>query len=182
MKLERLAGNKIKYYITFEELSNKGFLEEEFESYIWYDLFDEMVEIAKEKYKCDIPDTISIEIFSLNSKEIVLILTMEEMTQLEEDTVQLKNLENEVIYCFESIEEIIRLSYCLMNLQIKTASKLYLFEDLYYLSLPNKRNITALCEEYGLTSSISQYILEDYGNIIINKNALEQLTTYFKSF
>lgn len=80
MKLERISQNKIKYSITFEELLDKGLHEEEFESFIWYELFDEMVEIAKQKYQCDIPDTISIEIFSLNSSEIVLILTMDELS------------------------------------------------------------------------------------------------------
>ncbi|MGE8204357.1 adaptor protein MecA [Heyndrickxia sp. NPDC080065] len=181
MKLERLARNKIKYSISFEELSAKGFLEGEIESFIWYDLFDEMVEIAQEEYHCEIPDTISIEIFSLNSKEIVLILTMDEISQ-QEEIIQNQLIHSHIkesIYCFESIENVIALANRLNNLSISTNSKLIVFEDQYFLVLPTKQPINVLCEEFGDVSSLSVYMLEEYGNIIIEQNALGILTGYF---
>ncbi|MGE6258864.1 adaptor protein MecA [Heyndrickxia sporothermodurans] len=182
MKLERLAGNKIKYSITFEELSAKGFLQEEFESFIWYDLFDEMVEIAKKEYHCDIPDTISIEIFSLNSKEIVLILTMGEVKQEGNHVNQFIDSKiKKTIFIFESIEDIILLAFCLNNLQINANCKLVVFEDNYYLITANEHPLIILFKEYGKEANLSISLIEEYGHIIIENNALEQLITYFKN-
>lgn len=181
MKLERISQNKIKYSITFEELLDKGLHEEEFESFIWYELFDEMVEIAKQKYHCDIPDTISIEIFSLNSSEIVLILTMDELSVQEENPSPpvLSTKSSYSTFIFESIEDVITLAICLENLQIQTKSKLILFEDQYYLILPSQQPVSSICEEYGKKTNLSVHMLEEYGTIIIDNNALKILTNYF---
>ena len=181
MKLERLSRNKIKYSITFEELSDKGFLTDEFESFIWYDLFDEMVEIAKKEYQCEITDTISIEIFSLSSMEIVLILTMDEKSMNEEQSTNhlIPTFIPDSVFCFESIEDVIQLAQCFENLQIRMNSKLMVFEDQYYLKIPNTKAVNVLCEEYGIESTMSIEMVEEYGMVIIENNALPVLLSYF---
>ena len=80
MKLERISANKIKYSITFEELTNKGFLQDEIlkESFLWDVLFDEMLDEAGRIFELNHFGAVSVEIFSLTSKELVLILTIEE--------------------------------------------------------------------------------------------------------
>ncbi|MFB7301514.1 adaptor protein MecA [Heyndrickxia sporothermodurans] len=182
MKLERISQNKIKYSITFEELLDKGLHEEEFESFIWYELFDEMVEIAKQKYQCDIPDTISIEIFSLNSSEIVLILTMDELSLQEENQLKpfLSTKSCYSIFIFESIEDVITLAFYLENLQLQANSKLILFEDQYFLILPFQQPVSIICEEFGEKTNLSVYMLEEYGTTIIDHDALQILANYFK--
>ncbi|MBS4173303.1 adaptor protein MecA [Bacillus sp. FJAT-49736] len=183
MKLERLSQNKIKYSISFEELVKKGFLEEGLESFIWHDLFDEMVEIAKEEYHFEISDSISIEIFSLNPKEIVLILTIDEISEevTKDDNFGYNKINGKIIYCFESIEDVILLSLSVHNLQVMVDSKLLQFENQYYLIVDseNPKSIPVLYEEYGTVPNLSLEFLEEYGTPIIEKNALEVITDYF---
>lgn len=183
MKLERLSQNKLKYSITFEELVKKGFLEEGLESFIWHDLFDEMVEVAKEEYHFDVTDSISIEIFSLNPKEIVLILTIDELSELTEEGIEHNEVNRKNIYSFESIDDVILLSLCVQNLQLKTASKLIQFENQYYLIFhsDNLNSFIYLCEEYGTRTNMSAEFLEEYGVPIIDHHALDVISTYFSN-
>jgi len=181
MKLERLSQNKLKYSITFEELVKKGFLEEGLESFIWHDLFDEMVEVAKEEYHFEMTDSISIEIFSLNPKEIVLILTMDEITDVVEEDTANNHTNQYGIYCFESIEDVILLSLCVENLKLNIDSKLLQFENQYYLIIHSNdlQSLTFLCEEYGTQTNISAEFLEEYGLPIISQYALDVIASYF---
>jgi adapter protein MecA 1/2 len=181
MKLERLSQNKIKYSITFEELVSKGFLEDGFESFIWHDLFDEMVEVAKEEYQFETTDTISIEIFSLNSKEIILILTIDDISDLMEGVTKQNEIIGKNIYFFESIEDVILLSLCFKNLKMDVSSKLIQFENHYYLIVKteNSESFHLLCEEYGSHTKLSPEFLEVYGVLIFKEKALEMITSYF---
>ncbi|KQL53681.1 hypothetical protein AN964_09325 [Heyndrickxia shackletonii] len=181
MKLERLSQNKLKYSITFEELVKKGFLEEGLESFIWHDLFDEMVEVAKEEYHFEVTDSISIEIYSLNPKEIVLILTIDEISELIEEGIENNGINRKNIYCFQSIEDVILLSLCVHNLQLNIASKLIQFENQYYIIIQsdNLNTFPFLCEEYGTQTNTSAEFLEEYGVPIIEHNALDVISTYF---
>ncbi|MGV3466935.1 MAG: adaptor protein MecA [Heyndrickxia sp.] len=182
MKLERLSQNKLKYSITFEELVKKGFLEDGLESFIWHDLFDEMVEVAKEEYHFEVTDSISIEIYSLNPKEIVLILTMDEISDIVEEETTINEINRYSIYCFESIEDVILLSLSVQNLKLlKIDSKLLQFENEYYLIIHSNelKSITLLCEEYGKLTNTSAELLEEYGIPIITQHALDVISTYF---
>lgn len=78
MKLERISSNKIKYSITFEELSERGIMENDLDSPIWNHLFEEMLELADQAYHVGESDMLTIEIYSFNVQELVFILTVGE--------------------------------------------------------------------------------------------------------
>ncbi|RDI42965.1 adaptor protein MecA [Falsibacillus pallidus] len=205
MKSERLSTNKIKFSITFDELSDKGFLKDELwkESLIWHELFDEMLEEAKNQYDLELAGAVSVEIFSLTSKEIVLILTLdafdedyyEEWSDDEEYEDESDDLEEEetdetavrpitFIYSFPTIEEII--SYGI-RIQPKNVwkSSVYLHNESYYLLLegisPSDAEMArALCEEYGCVSRLTSVYLNEYGKPIILNEAIQILKHHFK--
>lgn len=188
MKLERISANKIKYSISFEELSGKGFLQDEMlkESFIWDDLFDEMLDEASKIYELETDGSVSIEIFSLTAKELVLILTLDEHELngvKEEETVI--NTENKIIvFQFDELEDSILLSKALHNLNLTLVpSSLYYFKDQYYLLLSNHESIhdglVSVCKEYGRIATITHAFLKEYGKLVVDEIAFDTLARYF---
>ncbi|MBS4176542.1 adaptor protein MecA [Lederbergia citrea] len=190
MKLERISQNQIKYSISFEELSYKGFIQDDLlkESFIWDALFDEMLDEASRMYELEDCGAVSIEIFSLTSKELVLILTLDEEDMIEpssEDVKKPVKAESEnIIVMAADIDHIIMLVKYLIQIKHENIlSSLYVLNSNYYLTIEkngfNQNALYGLCEEYGTIDPISLELLEDYGKPLIEKNALQTLHHYF---
>ncbi|KHD85793.1 adaptor protein MecA [Heyndrickxia ginsengihumi] len=181
MKLERLSSNKIKYSISFEELSEHGIFENDFDAINWDDLFDEMLDLANEEYHLESSDTLSIEIYSFNVKEIVLILTLFDVTEPlnEDDDFQYEpiRMSNDV-YCFENIEDVISLAIQLNNLNKICNSKLYEFENYYYV-IVEYTPYSALFYEFSEKATISEAMIEEYGIPIFEDHAFDEILLYF---
>ncbi|RST58207.1 hypothetical protein D5F11_018210 [Siminovitchia terrae] len=190
MKLERISSNKIKYSITFEELTNKGFLQDELlrDSFVWDVLFDEMLDEASRIYELNDFGAVSIEIFSLTSRELVLILTLEE-EEVWHDTIikdELPEAEKDqgLLYRFEEFDHVILLVKRLASLNIDCASStLFAFRDLYYLKMDGVSiihdTIESLCSEYGEEAGVSEAYLEEYAVKIIDKKAFPLIDDHF---
>ncbi|VEF47952.1 genetic competence negative regulator [Bacillus freudenreichii] len=189
MKLERISSNKIKYSITFEELTKKGFLQDELlkDSFIWDVLFDEMLDEASRIYELNDFGAVSIEIFSLTSRELVLILTMEEEESLQESTVTEKPLSTDknqaLLFKFDEFEHIVLLAKRLESLNKKlVCSSLFSLEESYYLKIDDARDreaMESLCGEYGEQAGVTEAFVEDYGIEIIRKDAIPLINFHF---
>ncbi|MFD1707113.1 adaptor protein MecA [Siminovitchia sediminis] len=189
MKLERISSNKIKYSITFDELTKKGFLQEEIlkDSFIWDVLFDEMLDEASRIYEFNDIGAVSIEIFSLTSKELVLILTLEE-ENLYEEHVQDPEIElhEDILYKFEDFEYIIWLAKRFQTLNIPYGeSSLYALDDCYYVKIATEAGfrdpIECLCSEYGEYSEVSEAYLNEYGARIIDEGVFPFIYYHFSN-
>ncbi|HEY4552352.1 MAG TPA: adaptor protein MecA [Bacillaceae bacterium] len=189
MRLERISQNKIKYSITFDELADKGFLQEEMvkESFIWDELFDEMLEEASKEYSLQTDGAVSIEIFSLTSKELVLILTLDEADSHgpcsgEGKDRQDRSILNECIFEFDDFDHLVLLAHRLKNME-QVPSSLFHYRDRYFLILDIRgmklEGVMSLCLEYGTISPVTQYVLKEYGKTILDANALETLRSSF---
>ncbi|MCR2820259.1 adaptor protein MecA [Lederbergia panacisoli] len=190
MRLERISPNQIKYSITFEELTRKGFLQEEMvkDTFIWDSLFDEMLDEASRMYELDTYGAVSIDIYSLTSKELVLILTLDEDDMKETSTESKKkhNFMNDkfIVVTFDDIENCILLAKSLSQHYIETLqSSLFSLKSNYYLIITKEGNrhdnLYAICEEYGDLVHMSIEFLEDYGKSIIQNKAIQTLRHYF---
>ena len=78
MYLERLAFNKLKIYLTSEEITVRGLTEEE----IWKILlagifFADLLKEAEMICGLDIDGTVTVEIFAGHSRGLILIVTFE---------------------------------------------------------------------------------------------------------
>lgn len=190
MKLERISPNQLRYSITFEELSVRGFIEEEMmkESFIWDELFDEMLDEASKIFELEECESVAIEIFSLTSKELVLILTLEEedIDSLEKykESEDPSSPKEEILFRFADIEDCIALSKILSRLQPDDLeSSLFYMKDNYYLVIVmktiNHLGIECICQEYGDSTIITNDYLGEYGKLIIKSQAIPTLRKYF---
>lgn len=192
MRLERLAANKIKIFLTSDDLFERGLSNEDVwkDSGKWNQLFHDMLEEASVEFDVEIRGSVAVEIFSLHAQGIIMIITVNEVKEDEElledgfieMQVRVGNCKD-LLYEFEEFEDLIGLSKRLSNLNIIGGS-LFVLNNCYYLLMENidlaKRDITAsLLSEYGRASILSPVFLDEYGKQIMDNNALETILRYF---
>ncbi|RFU63150.1 genetic competence negative regulator [Peribacillus saganii] len=191
MKLERLTTNKIKIFLTFDDLSDRGLTAEDIKgnSLKIHRFFHEMIEEACEEIGFEMTGTIGVEIFSLQAQGLIIIVSREEEDQFLNDEDEYLDLEVRVgehpytLYSFSTLEDVIQLSHCLKNINIDTGS-LYAYEDIYYLLLEEIPvavfdAVISLAAEYGSASTLTLPRLQEYGKKIIEQKAVGIITTYF---
>ena len=190
MRLERLNYNKIKIFLTLDDLFDRGLTKEDIEkdSLKWHQLFHDMLEEASETFKVDINGSVAVEVFSMQAQGMVMIVTMEEQ---EEDTFNDHFIDMsitiegnvEILFEIEDFEEVIQLSKRLAAIGFSGGS-LYAMNNAYYFLIDNvcqdiQNQIAAIMAEYGNPSFISIHLLEEYGTTVIKDKAVSELMTYF---
>ncbi len=176
MRLERLTYNKIKFFLTSDDLFDRGLSKEDIwkDSLKWHQLFHDMIEEANEEYGVEIQGTIAVEIFSLQAQGMVMIVTMEEQDEEEESLndvfiemqVTVEGCE-EILFEFESIEEIIGVAQTFHSMKVNGGS-LFSMNSKYYLVLENiekddQNRVISVLAEYGDPSLLSIHRLLEYG-------------------
>ena len=193
MRLERLNYNKIKIFLTTDDLSDRGLTKED----LWKDslkvhqLFRDMMNEASEELGFEAFGPIAVEVFSLQAQGMVVIVTKnEDNEELEDDysddyiEMQVKLDENvDIIYEFQSFEDLINLSNCLNHLNIIDGS-IYSYQDQFYLLLGEEQplkieDLISILAEYGSPSTITIHRLIEYGNCIMKDSAIQQINKYF---
>ncbi|KMY50627.1 adaptor protein MecA [Peribacillus loiseleuriae] len=189
MKLERLTNNKIKIFLTFDDLFDRGITIEDIKanSLKVHKLFQEMVEEACEEMNFKMSGSIAVEIFSLQAQGVIIVVSKDEEDILidEDEYLDLDVRIGEhpyILYTFADIEAVIQLAHCVK--QMNVCITLYKFESQYYLlieKVPEELydTIISLSAEYGYASTLTLYKLKEYGNCIISENAHLILTKYF---
>jgi adapter protein MecA 1/2 len=193
MRLERLTANKIKIFLTSDDLFERGLSKEDIwkDSIKWNQLFHDLLEEASEEFDVDIQGSVAVEIFSLQAQGMIMIITMDESVEEEEILydgfiemqVRVEGCED-LLYEFENFEDIISLCKRFYALNIYGGT-LYALNNRYYvlfskLDTINNEKAASLLAEYGNASILSSYVLDEYGKKIINQNAVETITQFFK--
>ena len=195
MRLERLNYDKIKIFLTFDDLSERGITKEE----MWQDipkvhqLFRDMMLEASDELGFEADGPIAIEVFSLPAQGMVIIVTKSKKDdEIEEEfddgfiemQVTLDESE-EIIYEFKNIEDVISLAPRLISFGVPSGSLLH-FEDHYFLTFEEKDlygidmdAFIALLSEYGNPSTITIFRLIEYAKEIMNENAIERIYQTF---
>ncbi len=192
MRLERLTYNKIKIFLTTDDLSDRGLSKEDIwkDSMKWNQLFHDMLEEASDLFGLEIIGTVAVEVFSLQAQGMVMIVTVEEEEQDEasfdddgfiEMQVTMEGREI-ILFEFANIEDVIQLSKRLWDAGIGGGS-LYFLNDTYYLCMsgvqPEADKTVALLAEYGNPSIFSIHRLMEYGREIIDENTVDTMVYYF---
>ncbi|MFP5113427.1 genetic competence negative regulator [Bacillaceae bacterium C204] len=193
MRLERLTANKIKIFLTSDDLFDRGLSKEDIwkDSIKWNQLFHDMLEEASEEFDVDIQGSVAVEVFSLQAQGMILIITVDEVIEDEEILydgfiemqVRVEGYED-LLYEFDEFEDIIGLAKRLSTVNIYGGS-LYAWNNRYYLLMDNlesEKNIRAACvlSEFGNASILSPYVLAEYGKRIIENQAVETILHFFK--
>lgn len=189
MKMERMTNNKIKIFLTLDDLGDRGITKEDIlgNSLKVQRFFQEMVEEACESLCFIMSGSIAIEIFSLPAQGLTIIITKEEDGNLidEEDFNLRVTIDDcpHILYVFEDFEDLIQASHFLIK-QGLFLSKLYLYNDHYYLLIENVQEtmydkIISIVAEFGYASTMTLFRVNEYATCIIEKEAIHILTSHF---
>lgn len=193
MRLERLTSNKIKIFLTSDDLFERGLCKDDIwkDSIKWHQLFHDMLQEASEEFDFDFRGAVAVEIFSMQAQGMVMIITVEDVGDGDDISYDgffemQVNVEGSdvLMYEFEEIDEVIDLSKRLKAMKIEGGS-LYSFNNRYYFVMKNLdlsflEKAASILSEYGNISIVSSSILEEYGNKIIDNSAVETIFHFFK--
>ncbi|TLS35615.1 genetic competence negative regulator [Pseudalkalibacillus caeni] len=196
MRLERLTYNKIKIFLTYDDLNERGITKEE----MWQDipkvhqLFREMIMEADDELGFKVDGPIAVEVFALPAQGMVVIVTKGsneyelDDEEYDDDYIEMQvtlDESDEVFYEFQTFEDIISLAKRLFDLEIYKGT-LYSFDGRFYLKFDESEyesfeldSLIALLAEFGNPSTITSYRVIEYGKTLMESNAIEQLHHYF---
>lgn len=170
MRLERLNYNKIKIFLTFDDLSERGLTKED----LWRNapkvqqLFRDMMQEANKELGFEADGPIAVEVFSLQAQGMVVIVTKENQEMDTDDEFRDEFIEMQVtldesehiLYEFATLDDVINLSNRLYNLGV-TGGKLYTWDERFYLWVEEEEQIQllkadfiAILAEYGDRKSV----------------------------
>lgn len=194
MRLERLTYNKIKIFLPFDDLSERGLTKDD----LWKNapkvqqLFHDMMYEASVELGFEADGPIAIEIFSLQAQGMVIIVTKDRPDSDLDDEYQDDYIEmqvtldesDDILYELANFEDVIALANYLYP-QGFTNGRLYSFNERFYLLFDeevipeSKDTFIAILAEYGNSSTITKYRLAEYGKELIRKNAIETIQYHF---
>ncbi|OEH93484.1 genetic competence negative regulator [Bacillus solimangrovi] len=195
MRLERLNYNKIKIFLTFDDLSERGLTQED----LWHDipkvhqLFRDMMNEASNELGFRAEGPVAVEVFSLQAQGMVVIVTKgnidyDEEDEFSDDYIEMQvtlDKSDDIFYEFDTFEDVIQVAIRLNKLGVHNGS-LYAYNERFYLlldewGLPNisTDTLVAFLAEYGNSSTFTIHRIHEYGKLLMDKNAVAQLTEYF---
>ncbi len=194
MRVERIGNDKIKIFLTFDDLKDRGIKKEDLWSDVpkVHDLFNEIMEEAYDQLGFELSGPVAVEIFALPAQGMVVIVTRGKSNLLDEDEKDdLYSLEvtleesDSIIFAFKDFEDMVSATNR-VNSYLIYGGQLYYYKEHYILVFDNidvvEKEIDkfiSLLSEYGEASPISKVILEEYGKIIISEDASKFIVSQF---
>ncbi|MHA0855483.1 genetic competence negative regulator [Paenibacillus sp. CMAA1364] len=200
MKIERLSPDKIRIFLTFDDLSERGIQKED----MWqeipkvHELFTDMMDQAYNEVGFDATGPLAVEVFALPAQGMVVIVTRgkydhhQYMNRTEDDMaddvyemeVTLEESDT-IVYSFNDIEVLIEAAHVLRT-NITEAGKLYNYNDKWVLYLDPSDldedkipSLIAVLAEFGESVSTTEAVLDEYGKLIIAEKAIEVICYHF---
>lgn len=203
MKIERLGQDKIRIFLTFDDLSERGIQKED----MWHelpkvhDLFTEMMDQAYNELGFDATGPLAVEVFAMPAQGMVVIVTRgkydhHQYNSLSEDELPEEVYEMElhleesdtIVYAFNDIEVLIEAAHVLRG-NITEAGKLYHYKQKWVLYIEpteveeSKHSaLIAVLAEFGEASSATEAVLSEYGKVIVPERAIDVICTHFKRY
>ncbi|MFS1512317.1 genetic competence negative regulator [Chengkuizengella sp. SCS-71B] len=199
MKMERLSTDKIRIFLTFEDLTERGIQKED----MWREipkvreLFNDMMEQAYSELGFEASGPLAVEVITHPAQGMVVIVTKgileqendfpeydeEELLYEMEVTLEESHL---ISYTFQDFEHVITVSKLLKKFLSEEEGILFSYEDQWILQIDSEKfdddlfhTLIALLSEYGEATSLTQSILEEYGKVIISENAINVIDEHF---
>lgn len=190
MKLERLNYNKIKIFLTFDDLYEHGLTVDDIKrnELKVHAKIQRMVERACDEINFQMKGAIEIEIYSLHTQGLMMIITRdEEIFFLDDDWFNLQVTMEEqlqILYKFQTFEDLIQLCKVFDRLKIVLYSSVFYYNNFYYLSIEKVLNnkydtVISLAAEYGSLSTLTIHQLLEYGISIVDQQAIEKIARAF---
>ncbi|WP_232696291.1 genetic competence negative regulator [Brevibacillus daliensis] len=196
MRVERLGTDKIRIFLTFDDLTERGIEKEDMwrDTHKVHELFNDMMEQAYHELGFEISGPVAVEVFALPAQGMVVIVTRgkagvaTEKDEEDEDVYEMEvTLEESdlIIYAFRDFEDVVEVSHRINSMLVDGGS-LYSYQDKYYLVLEEVdleqdkyQHLIAILSEYGEATPITVYVLEEYGKVVMADDAVKQVARYF---
>lgn len=194
MRVERLGRDKIRVFLTFEDLMERGIEKED----MWQDiprvheLFNDMMERAYDELGFEVSGPVAVEVFALPAQGIVVVVTRGRTREYEPfDEEELYELEvtlddsDHYVLAFDDLEAIVQAAHYSLGVAGPGEGRVYAYEGRYYLVLDNapgtKRfeDLVGVLSEYGQTVTMTEAFLSDYGTAVFNEDGLAKLCEHF---
>lgn len=198
MKIERLSLDKIRIFLTFDDLTERGIQKED----MWreipkvHELFSEMMEQAYTELGFDASGPLAVEVFQLPAQGMVVIVTRGKVQSTEsadeEEAEEVYEMEvtleqSDVIsYAFHDFEYLLKASHIALGIGI-TDGALYYYKDRYILQIhPSETEesrdqaLIAILSEFGEATSVTTAVLDEYGKKVIAESAVSVLCEHFR--
>lgn len=192
MKMERLSHDKIRIFLTFDDLSERGIQKED----MWqeipkvHELFKEMMEQAYNELGFDVTGPLAVEVFALPAQGMVVIVTKGTSSMFDDEEDDIYELEvtleqsDLISYAFSDFEHVIQAAKAVRR--FVDGGVLYHYQSRYVLVIDPEsiddgdlQLIIALLSEYGEATSVTEAVLGEYGKIVIEDQAVEVLCLHF---
>lgn len=175
MRLERLNSDKIKIFLTFDDLKERGISKED----MWHDLpkvhqlFRDMIMEADDELGFQAEGPIEVEVFSLPAQGMVVIVSKsfnnDELLDDDDDYIEMQVTLDEcddILYKIDDFEDVIALADKLYHLGM-TGGKLYHFDNRYYIHFDDEDDelindfdlLIAVLAEFGYPSTMTSHRL-----------------------
>jgi adapter protein MecA 1/2 len=192
MRLERLNSDKIKIFLTFDDLQERGLSKDDLWSNLpkVQDLFREMIMEADDELGFQADGPIEVEVFSLPAQGMVIVVSKSLDTDFIDEDDEFIEMQvtldesDEILYRFNDIEDVIALSAKCQALG-ETGGRLYVYDNKYYLEFTDLDVSTewevfvAVLAEYGQPSTLTHHRLAEYGKCLMDEKALQHLYDTF---
>lgn len=198
MRMERLSQDKIRIFLTFDDLSERGIQKED----LWreipkvHELFSEMMDQAYNELGFDATGPLAVEVFAMPAQGMVVVVTKGKLDRdadaameddLDEEIFEIEvslGQSDAIIYRFRDIEDVIGAAQRLVR--YTPEGRLYRYHGDWMLwfdpaALPHDAYpaIIAVLAEYGEVTSLTTALLEEYGQAVIPDGAVRMLTEHF---
>lgn len=198
MRVERLGQDKIRIFLTFDDLSERGIEKED----MWRDipkvheLFNDMMEQAYHELGFEVSGPVAVEVFALPAQGMVVIVTRgksgaktDKEEDYDEDVYEMEvTLEESdlILYSFRDFEHMVEASHRI-NAMLTNGGAAYFYQGKYYLvleevDLDDERynKLIAILSEYGEATPTTVYVLEEYGKVVIADDAVKEICRRFR--
>ncbi|GEN33729.1 MULTISPECIES: genetic competence negative regulator [Aneurinibacillus] len=197
MRVERLNQDKIRIFLTFDDLIERGIEKDD----MWRDipkvheLFNDMMDQAQDEVGFTVNGPVAVEVFSLPAQGMVVIVTRGK-TEAHDDAEDLDyddiyemqvTLEesDDVVYVFQDFEHLIELAHRI-NSKVIDGGSAYAYNGRYYLVFEEVDmekeeydDFIAVLSEYGEASTLTKHVLQEYGKAVVESDAVKVLCRYF---
>ncbi|ULL15538.1 genetic competence negative regulator [Paenibacillus sp. H1-7] len=200
MKMERLSQDKIRIFLTFDDLTERGIQKDD----MWreipkvHELFSDMMDQAYSELGFEPSGPLAVEVLQLPAQGMVVIVTRgkvdfqssvetydEEVEEMYELEVTLEQ-SDQISYVFHDFEDLIRMAKVL-NPFVTDGGTLFSYKNRWFLLLnadeldeSGYQAVIAVLSEFGDAATVTRAVLEEYGKTVIETNAVQVLCSHFK--
>jgi adapter protein MecA 1/2 len=199
VKIERLSQDKIRIFLTFDDLSERGIQKDD----LWkevskvHELFSEMMDQAHMELGFDTSGPLAVEVFTLPVQGMVVIVTRgtfpgherQYEDDVDEDVYEMEVTveQSELIsYAFGDFEDLLSMAKVL-NSYLIDGGTLYSYKGMYILQIEpidldegKLQAVISILSEFGQLTAVTKAVLEEYGKTVIADDAVKVLCAKFK--